>query len=169
MNYKNRIIGSGTEDPQILIPNPKNFRKHPKNQNDALSGVLSDLGWIQQVIVNKTTGNVIDGHLRIELAKSQSEKSIPVLYVELSESEEALALAVLDPISAMAQTDKEKLAELLGSIESTDVDVMNFIEELAIKEGIVSPDFAPGTEDDQGRLDEKEPTICPNCGHEWVK
>ena len=25
------------------------------------------------------------------------------------------------------------------------------------------PDFAPGTEDDQGKLDEKSPIECPHC------
>ena len=27
------------------------------------------------------------------------------------------------------------------------------------------PNFAPGTEADQGRLDEKKPITCPECGH----
>lgn len=31
------------------------------------------------------------------------------------------------------------------------------------------PNFEPGTEADQGRLDEKAPTVCPKCGHSWVK
>jgi hypothetical protein len=31
------------------------------------------------------------------------------------------------------------------------------------------PNFEPGTEEDQGRLDEKAPTVCPKCGHSWVK
>lgn len=30
-------------------------------------------------------------------------------------------------------------------------------------------DFEPGTEDDQGRLDEKQPIVCPACGHEFTK
>ena len=30
-----------------------------------------------------------------------------------------------------------------------------------------TPDFAPGTEEDQGRLDQKKPVTCPNCGHEF--
>jgi hypothetical protein len=30
------------------------------------------------------------------------------------------------------------------------------------------PNFAPGTEMEQGRLDEKKPITCPNCGHEFV-
>ena len=31
------------------------------------------------------------------------------------------------------------------------------------------PNFEPGTEADQGRLDEKAPTVCPKCGHSWTK
>jgi ParB-like chromosome segregation protein Spo0J len=30
-----------------------------------------------------------------------------------------------------------------------------------------TPNFEPGTEDDQGRLDEKQKATCPNCGHEF--
>jgi len=31
------------------------------------------------------------------------------------------------------------------------------------------PDFAPGTEDDQGKLDELAPKVvtCPHCGQDW--
>jgi len=31
------------------------------------------------------------------------------------------------------------------------------------------PNFAPGTEDDQGKLDELAPKMvkCPHCGEEW--
>lgn len=147
MNYKNRIVGSGSEDPNILIPNPKNFRKHPKAQSQALSGALGQIGWIQQVIVNKTTGNLVDGHLRVEMAKQSNEPEVPVLYVELTEAEERLALITLDPVAAMAETDKEKLEELMNSIETTNVDIMNFIEDLAIKEGIVIPESADKNND----------------------
>ena len=33
----------------------------------------------------------------------------------------------------------------------------------------LQPDFAPGTEDDQGKLDELAPKMvtCPNCNGEW--
>ncbi len=41
----------------------------------------------------------MDGHLRVALALSSNQKSIPVEYVELSESEEAEALATIDPIA----------------------------------------------------------------------
>ena len=32
----------------------------------------------------------------------------------------------------------------------------------------IVPDFAPGTEDDQGQLDEKAKVTCPECKHEFT-
>jgi hypothetical protein len=31
------------------------------------------------------------------------------------------------------------------------------------------PDFAPGDEGDQGRLDQIKPIVCPNCAHEFQR
>lgn len=80
MDYKNRIIGEGVEDPAKLVANPKNWRVHPQHQQDALDGVLSEVGWVQRVIVNQKTGHIVDGHLRVSLALEKQEKSIPVVY-----------------------------------------------------------------------------------------
>lgn len=114
--WQNRIIGHGTEVPDQLLANPRNWRVHPKAQQDALGGLLDTVGWVQDVIVNQRTGHVVDGHLRVSLAISRGEPSMPVVYVDLSESEEALVLASLDPLAAMAITDEEMLAELLGDV-----------------------------------------------------
>ena len=99
------------EDPEQLLANPKNWRIHPKAQQDALAGVLAEVGWVQDIIVNKRTGFVVDGHARVALAISAGER-VPVVYVDLSENEEALILATLDPLSAMAVTDEDLLAGL---------------------------------------------------------
>jgi hypothetical protein len=125
--WQNRIIGTGIESPDQLLANPNNFRIHPKYQQDALSAVLDEVGWVDDVIVNKTTGHIIDGHLRVELALSKGESEIPVKYVELSENEEKLILSVFDPISAMAVQDKEKLEELLAGIESDNEGIKSLI------------------------------------------
>jgi len=118
--WRNRIVGSGTEDPTQLLANPLNWRTHPGPQRDALRGSLNEVGWVQQVMVNRTTGHVVDGHARIEEAISRGEDSVPVLYVELDSNEEALVLAALDPISAMAVPDMTKLAELLSGVTVQD-------------------------------------------------
>ena len=108
-NFQNRVIGQGLADPTQLLANPANWRIHPDNQQQALAGAIDGAGFISPVIVNQTTGRVVDGHLRVQLAMRSGVKEIPVTYVELSEAEEQLALASLDPIAAMAATDKHLL------------------------------------------------------------
>jgi len=132
--YKNRIIGSGEESLDNILFNPRNWRIHPLSQQDALKGVLEEVGWVQQVIVNKRTGNLIDGHLRCQLAAREGAKTIPVVYVDVSEDEEALVLATLDPIGAMAATDKQKLDELFAGIESENENVRKMMDDIAAKE-----------------------------------
>ena len=90
--------------------------------------MLEEVGWVQQVIVNKRTGNLIDGHLRCQLAAREGAQTIPVVYVDVSEDEEALVLATLDPIGAMAATDKQKLDELFAGIESENEQVNALIQ-----------------------------------------
>ena len=127
--YANRIVGSGIMNPADIKANPQNWRKHPASQGKALDEVLGSVGWIQEVIINKTTGNLIDGHLRVETALKNKETEIPVKYVELTEDEERIALATFDPISAMAEQDAEMLKQLLADIESEDVDMTQFFGE----------------------------------------
>lgn len=134
--YKNRIIGSGEESLDNILFNPRNWRIHPLNQQDALKGVLEEVGWVQQVIINKRTGNLIDGHLRCQLAAREGNKTIPVLYVDIDEAEEELVLATLDPIAGMAATDKQKLDELFAGIQSENDQVNALIQEIAEKNGI---------------------------------
>jgi hypothetical protein len=106
--WRQRIVGHDELDPAELIANPRNWRGHPRHQHDALSGLLGEVGWVQQVIVNRTTGRLVDGHLRVELAAGRGER-VPVVYVELTEDEEALVLVSLDPLAGLATTDAERL------------------------------------------------------------
>jgi hypothetical protein len=39
--WRSRIVGHGDEDPEQLLANPRNWRIHAKNQQDALIGVLT--------------------------------------------------------------------------------------------------------------------------------
>ena len=64
--------------------------------------------------MNQRSGFVVDGHARVALALSRGEATVPVLYVDLEPEEEALVLATLDPISAMA--GRPAKFELTGAI-----------------------------------------------------
>ena len=155
--WRNRIVEYGQEDPEDLLANPRNWRIHPKMQQDALSGVLDEIGWIDDVIVNKRTGFVVDGHLRVSLAISKGDGKVPVKYVDLSEEEEMVILATLDPIAAMAATDKDKLAEVFELIQSDNEQVLQLLDEIAKKERIEREvDEDPGAQIDKAdELQEK--------------
>ena len=136
--YAKRIVGHGDEPLDAILFNPANWRIHPKAQQDALEGVLSQVGWVQDVIINRTTGHLVDGHLRCQVASRNGEETIPVVYVELSEAEEALVLASIDPIAAMAATDKEKLDALTAAIQSEDERVNALIADIREREKIAT-------------------------------
>jgi len=148
--WRNRIVGHADVPPADLVPNLSNWRSHPVEQQRALSGALAEVGWVAEVLVNRTTGNVVDGHLRIELALARDEPSVPVSYVELSDDEERLVLASLDPLAAMATAEEEQLAALLAGLQPTDNALRALLDDLAreykldaLRTGLVDPDDVP--------------------------
>jgi DNA modification methylase len=96
--------------------------------------------------VNQRSGFVVDGHARVALALTRGEASVPVLYVDLDPEEEALILATLDPIGAMATADTAKLEELLAGITVDDAGLLALLGDLAgsdPKAGLTDPDEVP--------------------------
>lgn len=134
---KNKIIAIKEVDPKELKANPNNWRLHPETQKKPLKAILNDVGWVQNIIVNKNTGNIVDGHARVEIAIDQKEATVPVVYVDLTEKEEKLILATLDPLSAIAQTDQSELKELLDMVQSDNEDVIDFIDFLFKENGLL--------------------------------
>jgi DNA modification methylase len=137
--------------PTELTANPRNWRKHPKAQQDALADVLDRVGWVQDVIVNQRTGLLVDGHARLELALRRGEASVPVVYVDLAPDEETLVLATLDPLSAMAEADQEALDSLLAEVVA-DGALARMLEELVDspkepKAGNTDPDDVPDVDE----------------------
>ncbi len=146
--WENRIVGYGDEPTDQIMANPNNFRIHPTIQQNALTGSLESLGWIDDVIINRRTGNLIDGHLRVILAMRNDIKTVPAKYVDLSPEEETLAIMMLDPISALAATDHDKLAELFQLVNSDNDLVTDFLEDYKQREAMFNS--LPSLEDDSG-------------------
>lgn len=166
--WKNRILGHGEESPDQLAANPRNWRVHPTGQQAALKGALEEIGWIQDVIVNKRTGYVVDGHARVALAMKNNQPTVPVKYVDLSDEEEGLALATFDPISAMANADRELLASLLQEVDAEDEAVRQMLSDLADQEGIAG--FGGGTEGltDPDEVPEPPEDPITKLGDLWI-
>ena len=129
------------------------------------AGALSEVGWVAQVLVNRTTGHVVDGHLRVELAISRGEPSVPVVYVELSEEEERLVLASLDPLAAMATAEKDALAALLAGLETGDAALAAMLADLADQHGIRRP--IQGDPDELGPVPDAT-DVYVKAGDLWI-
>jgi DNA modification methylase len=135
-------------DPRSLTPHPDNWRRHPRAQQRALAGALAEIGWVQQIIVNRRTGHLVDGHLRLELALARGEPLVPVLYVDLGEDEEREVLLTLDPLGTLAEADAGRLAALLAQVTPADAALSTMLVELAERHGIrqagrIDPDAVP--------------------------
>ena len=128
--WQNRIVEAGVEDPNQLLANPFNLRIHPKAQQDALAGVLDAVGFVDRVIVNRRTGHVVDGHLRVALAISKGQKTIPVDYVDLTEDEERVVLASHDWISQMGAYDLGQVETLIDMIENDNARVQQILDDM---------------------------------------
>lgn len=150
--WKNRIVDEGTESPDQLLANPLQWKIHPRYQQDALAAVLDKVGWVKEVIVNRRTGNMLDGHLRVILALRHGEKQVPVKYVDITEEEEVLILAVLDPLAGLAVADNAKLRELHEQIKNDDAAIQAMLDSIKEEAGILdveTPLDDPGAQVDK--------------------
>jgi hypothetical protein len=141
MQIRDRIKELRRVPASELIPNPKNWRTHPVAQQDALRGVLAEVGYADALIARETPEGLmlVDGHLR---AETTPDANVPVLVLDINEAEADLMLATLDPLAAMARADTDTLLTLLESIEVENPAVTAMLEALAA--GETEPLALPG-------------------------
>ena len=162
MKIRDRIVELRRVKASDLIPNPKNWRKHPKAQSDALRGVLAEVGYADALLVRETPAGLmlVDGHLR---AETTPEMEVPVLVLDVTEAEADKILLTLDPLAAMAEADADALKALLLSVEAESEAVKEMLAELAEEA------LGPTAPEDFSTVDENLSTNCrcPKCGYEW--
>lgn len=171
MTWQNRIIAHENVAPGELTAHPLNWRDHPLAQQQALDHTIGAIGWVKEVIVSKRSGRILDGHLRVERAIANDEPTVPVAYVDLSENEENLILATIDPLAELAGTDREALTDLLYSIDGEREGFNEMLADLVSEHGL-NPSAEPINTDqgDTQPTEEKDAqtVTCPRCGHEWL-
>lgn len=153
-----------------LIEYARNPRKND-HAVDRVAAAIREFGF-RVPVVAKSDGTVVDGHLRLKAAKKLGLTEVPVVLADDMTDLQIKAFRLsVNKMAEFAEWDDELLALELGELHAADFDMalLGFdAGELSIKMGM-GADFQPGTEEDQGRLDEKSPTICPACGHEFHK
>jgi hypothetical protein len=117
MQIRNRIKELRQVRAGDLRPNPKNWRTHPIEQQNALRGLLAEIGFADALLARELDDGsleLIDGHLR---AETTPHETVPVLVLDVNEQEADQLLATLDPLAGMATANKNTLNELLGNVE----------------------------------------------------
>jgi len=101
-----------------LTPNPRNWRTHPKAQQDALRGILAEVGYADALLARELPDGslmLVDGHLR---AETTPEQEVPVLVLDINEAEADKLLLSLDPLAALADTNATALDALLREVDT---------------------------------------------------
>ncbi len=130
MNIRDRIKELRRVKAGQLRPHPKNWRTHPESQQDALRGVLAEIGYADALIARELPDGslqLIDGHLRAQITP---EMEVPVLVVDLDDDEAAKLLVLLDPLASLAETDAALLSELVAAVETENEAVGALLERM---------------------------------------
>jgi DNA modification methylase len=138
-----------------LVPNSRNWRTHPKAQQDALRGILAEIGYADALLARELPDGrleIVDGHLR---AETTPDELVPVLVLDLTEAEADKLMLTLDPLAAMAEANQEALGKLLQEIETQNPAVQAMLDNLAAEysinveiEGLTDPDEVPAPPDE---------------------
>lgn len=149
-----------------LVFNPKNNNKHPKEQIERLAKLIDYQGFRNPVVVSNRTGFVVAGHGRIEAAKKIGMDKVPVMYQDFeNEAQEYAYLTSDNAIASWAELDLTMVTDQLTDFgpEFNDLELLG-IESI---ESLKDVFFEEGSLEDQGQLDQKQMTKCPNCGEEF--
>ncbi len=127
-----------------LKPCPQNWRTHPQAQQDALRGLLAEIGYADALLARELADGslmLIDGHLRAETTPGML---VPVLVLDVDEAEAAKLLATLDPLAAMAGADAARLEALLDSISTSSSAVQEMLDGLKDANPLPLPEAGSG-------------------------
>ena len=145
-----------------IAPDQANVRLHDTANLVAIKASLLRFGQ-QKPIVIDSNKVIRAGNGTWQAAKELGWETIDVVESKLERSE-MTAYAIADNRTAELATWDQKALD--KQLESLDEELRNiaFLD-------LETPDFQPGTEDDQGQLDEKKLVFmeCPNCGKEFEK
>lgn len=145
------------------------YEKNPRKNDAAVKKVmvsLKEYGWQQPIVVDGD-GIIIVGHTRLKAAKKLKYEVCPVLVADDLTPAQIKAYRIMDNKSGeMAEWDMDLLQAEIEDLMDLDFDIeLTGFDPAEFK----TPDFQPGSEDDQGKLDELEPKMvtCPHCGGEF--
>src|SRR4051812_22683451 len=130
-----------------LRPNPRNWRLHPLEQQDALRALLAEVGYAGALLARELDDGtlvLIDGHLR---AETTPDAVVPALVLDVDESEADKILLTHDPLASMATVSHEHLQQLLAEVQIESAAVQSMLDTLTPSAPGFAGGFAPAAPD----------------------
>jgi ParB-like chromosome segregation protein Spo0J len=155
---------------ESLVPYARNSRTHGPQQVDKIAASIREFGFLNPIIVDVQNG-IIAGHGRVMAAQKLGLATLPVIEAShLTEAQRRAYVIADNRLALDAGWDNDLLKIELQDLDAAGFDLSLTGFEIGEMAAIFDePDFAPGTEGDQGKLDELAPKMvtCPHCQAEW--
>ena len=151
------------------IDYPLNARKWKPEAVAKVADSIKRYGWRQPIVVDDA-GVIVIGHLRRMAARQAGLSPVPVhVAAELSpEAVRGLRLAD-NRTHDEAAWDLELLAREFGELKALNFELAaTGFDLVQVDSYLRGANFQPASEAEQGRLDQKKPMKCPECGHEFT-
>ena len=153
-----------------LIPYVNNSRTHSEAQVSQVAASIKEFGFTNPILID-SENLIIAGHGRLLAAQKLGLAEVPCIALDhLSESQRKAYVIADNKLALNAGWDTTSLTAELERLKELDFDleILSFSTE-ELETLLKEPFFEPGTEEDQGKLDELDPKWidCPNCGKEF--
>lgn len=178
-----------------LRPNEKNPRKASDEKVEMLRHTLSEFGDLSGFVYNRKSKQLVGGHQRQKALPDDAKILITKKYdqptkkgtvavgyvlvrgerfayreVEWGKAKELQANIAAN--KGAGDWDEKLLSEMMREIDGLDADLdLTLFDENERADLLVAtrePNFEEGSEDDQGKLDEKKKAVCPHCGESFT-
>ena len=156
-------------DPAIPIASLKEHPDNPRLGNDwAVAESIDTNKFYGAILVHKQTKHIIGGNTRYRVAKADGADTIPGFWITCTAVEAKRILLADNRTSDIAGYDDDALLRLL-STEEMSLEGTGYSDDdvAALIAAADTSGFGPITDEDQPRLDQRESTVCPDCGYEW--
>ncbi len=101
--------------------NPRLELKAGDSEYEKLKRSIVEFGYVEPIIWNKTTGNIVGGHQRFTVLKDLGHSKVDCVVVELDENKEKALNIALNKVHGSWNDDK--LSALLTDLEEQDFDI----------------------------------------------
>lgn len=145
------------------------YARNPRKNDHAvaqMAAVISEFGF-RLPVVAKSTGELVDGHLRLKAARQLGLTTVPVVLADTLTDAQIKAFRLLANRSATwADWDEDLLRLELEDLSAMDFDLaLTGFDESEIERWLATAGCVDQGDDEVLQESSQEQNKCPNCGH----